>query len=67
MESDGGARVRRQLKAVGRVAAYLGGGFLLLSTASTAAVRSLRYLSDTNQVPSKVRSTNPWRISMPLF
>uniref|UniRef100_A0A453F1E5 Uncharacterized protein n=1 Tax=Aegilops tauschii subsp. strangulata TaxID=200361 RepID=A0A453F1E5_AEGTS len=49
MESGGAARVRRQLQAVGRVAAYLGGGLLLLSTASTAAVRSLRFLSDTNQ------------------
>lgn len=75
MESGGGARVRRQLQAVGRVAAYLGGGFLLLSAASTAAVRSLRYLSDANQVstpqgptpnPTEVQSTNHWRISRPL-
>jgi hypothetical protein len=50
MESGGGARVRRQLQAVGRVAAYVGGGFLVLSAASTAAVRSLRFLSDANQV-----------------
>ncbi|XP_047059163.1 uncharacterized protein LOC124665838 [Lolium rigidum] len=49
MESGGGARVRRQLQAVGRVAAYVGGGFLVLSAASTAAVRSLRFLSDANQ------------------
>jgi hypothetical protein len=60
MESGGGARVRRQLQAVGRVAAYLGGGFLLLSAASTAAVRSLRYLSDANQVtPSPKAPTHP--------
>ncbi|XP_044946071.1 uncharacterized protein LOC123395194 isoform X1 [Hordeum vulgare subsp. vulgare] len=49
MESGRGDRVRRQLQAVGRAAAYFGGGFLLLSTASTVAVRSLRFLSDTNQ------------------
>ena len=70
MENSGGARVRRQLQAVGRVAAYLGGGFLLLSTASTAAVRSLRYLSDSNQVtpprPQPIQSANPSRIIHPL-
>uniref|UniRef100_A0A0E0FPH8 Uncharacterized protein n=1 Tax=Oryza nivara TaxID=4536 RepID=A0A0E0FPH8_ORYNI len=43
------ARARRQLQAAGRAAAYLGGGFLLLSAASSAAVRSLRSLSDANQ------------------
>ncbi|KAL5222896.1 hypothetical protein ABZP36_027609 [Zizania latifolia] len=46
---DAGGRVRRQLQAAGRAAAYLGGGFLLLSAASSAAVRSLRSLSDANQ------------------
>ncbi|KAG8077197.1 hypothetical protein GUJ93_ZPchr0007g4828 [Zizania palustris] len=46
---DAGGRARRQLQAAGRAAAYLGGGFLLLSSASSAAVRSLRSLSDANQ------------------
>jgi hypothetical protein len=45
-----GDRVRRQLQSVGRFAAYLGGSFLLLSAASSVAVRSLRALSDANQV-----------------
>ncbi|KAL6842547.1 hypothetical protein ACP4OV_027391 [Aristida adscensionis] len=45
-----GDRARRQLQAAGRLAAYLGGGFLLLSAASSVAVRSLRALSDANQV-----------------
>ncbi|CAO2176740.1 unnamed protein product [Urochloa humidicola] len=44
-----GDRVRRQLQSVGRAAAYLGGGFLLLSAASSVAVRSLRALSEANQ------------------
>jgi len=44
-----GDRVRRQLQSVGRLAAYLGGGFLLLSAAASVGVRSLRALSDANQ------------------
>ncbi|XP_066309106.1 uncharacterized protein [Miscanthus floridulus] len=44
-----GDRVRRQLQSVGRLAAYFGGGFLLLSAASSIAFRSLRALSDANQ------------------
>ncbi|CAD6230846.1 unnamed protein product [Miscanthus lutarioriparius] len=61
-----GDRVRRQLQSVGRLAAYLGGGFLLLSAASSVAVRSLRALSDANQVhalapfPTTLRSANPF-------
>ncbi|NP_001168452.1 uncharacterized protein LOC100382225 isoform 1 [Zea mays] len=45
----GGDRVRRQLQSVGRLAAYLGGGFLLLSATSSVAVRALRAISDANQ------------------
>jgi hypothetical protein len=51
-----GDRAWRQLQAVGRLAAYLGGGFLVLSAASSVAVRSLRALSDANQVPQNILS-----------
>ncbi|XP_052135754.1 uncharacterized protein LOC127754304 isoform X2 [Oryza glaberrima] len=53
------ARARRQLQAAGRAAAYLGGGFLLLSAASSAAVRSLRSLSDANQGAALLEL--PWK------
>jgi hypothetical protein len=49
----GGDRVRRQLQSVGRLAAYLGGGFLLLSATSSVAVRALRAISDANQVRAR--------------
>ncbi len=58
------ARARRQLQAAGRAAAYLGGGFLLLSAASSAAVRSLRSLSDANQVPH-YNTPKPLSLSLP--
>jgi len=48
-----GDRVRRQLQSVGRLAAYFGGGFLVLSAASSVAFRSLRALSDANQVRAR--------------
>ncbi|KAF8676045.1 hypothetical protein HU200_047549 [Digitaria exilis] len=44
-----GDRGRRQLQSVVRLGSYLAGGFLLLSAASSVAVRSLRALSDANQ------------------
>jgi len=75
MELGGGARgpgdrVRRQLQSVGRLAAYLGGGFLLLSAASSVAVRSLRALSDANQVrarpvPHHPPKREPFRFLLP--
>ena len=69
-----GDRVRRQLQSVGRLAAYLGGGFLLLSAAASVGVRSLRALSDANQVraspsilsfllPPAMRLTDPSTLS----
>lgn len=48
-----GDRGRRQLQSVVRLASYLGGGFLLLTAASSVAVRSLRALSDANQVRAR--------------